>query len=714
MSIIDLEFTEKTFIQLVWALVARSPAVPFPTLESLGQDRLIGSVLWPAEPVVETAAVPGVNVRPGELLLRFPVRLSHVSITELQASPATTGVTHDGQAWFLLSSSSAGMRIDLVAYSLVVGAVQKLTYAQNFGLIALPGLPVPVFRTAVVRDGASVALRLATTLADDLLSGPGGFVAARNAGGEDSCTWGLHVPDRVFLQMVGAQLDDAVAGLDSETTVEEPLRVSWEVQDDGKWGVSATVGLLKKDACPGILGSVDISVELKANASFTPRTDTSNHLDVRLVTATDASDWDAFRCWLGSGAVIAGLAAVINPFLGLAVGVGSLAMIGDEISDGAVKPLHEKSHVGPLAKISDTSHGAIYTQSIDLPTKLVPQTGVETLRVGPSGMDLFGSSEIPRLQHAVTFAPNGGALSGVSYSSRIDCSHRSLDWTFTFAPIMVTDTVTAFDVAVSSVPVFAFTTTTSNVLGTGAGLVQVVGSTMQIGGGSMRPGQSGWLVLHTSAGVRLFTLGPVPARPEVPDPQRLIDKSCDAQHGLVTVLDIPQLKFEAPEPKFEYGFEALQQWQFVLGDLRDGVDVVVSQDGRDLLSSSRLTVGGGQAVGQVVIAGGTDLAVRTDGERFGFAAAHRWLVPFMEIELPSTARLLTHHDGHVVMHTEHDGTFDVDPMTYAITPSMSRLSSFRRGEPALAVTSAVVATIHQGRLLMAFPSQTQVSETRPG
>jgi hypothetical protein len=713
-AIIDFEFTEQTFTQLVWALVSRRAAVPFGTLESLGPARLIGSVAWPKEPVFETAAVPGVSVRPGELLLRYQVQLSHVSVNELRMNPTTPGVPESGQAWFLVTSSVAGMRIDFVAYSLVAGTVQKLTYAQTFGLVALPGLPVRVFRTAVVRGGTSVALRLGTALADNLLSGPGGFLAARNAAGEDSATWGLHIPEGVFLQLVGTQLDDALAGLGSNLTVEDPLSINWGIQDDGEWGVSASVGLMKKDACPGFFGFVDISVELRANASFTPRTDTSNHLDIRLVTATDASDWDSFRCFLGSGGVISGLAALTDPFLALFVGVGALVKIGDLISDETVKELHEKSRIGPLIKISDTSDGAIYAQSIDLPTKPVPGTVAETLRMGRSGMDLFGTTIFASLQHNVAFTPNGGNLSGVNWKSRINCSRRSIDWTFNFKPIWVTDTVTALGFKVDSVQVGLFMTTTSDVLGTGTGVADVVGSTITVRGRSMRQGGSGWLVLHTTAGVRLFTLGPIPAQPESPDIQRVIDKFCDTQHELVAVIDIPQLKFQAPEPMFEYGFEALQQWQFVLGDLREDSQVVVAQDGRELLSSSRMSVEGGRAVGQVVTAGSAaDLSVRGSAP-FGFAGVHRWLVPFTELQLPSPARSPTQQESGVVVHTDHDGAFQIDPLTYELTPSTSELFRFRRGEPALAVTSAVVATIHEGRLLMAFPSQTQVSETPQG
>jgi hypothetical protein len=713
-AIIDLEFTEQTFTKLVWALVAGRAAVPFGTLESLGPDRLIGSVAWPKEPVFETAAVPGVSVRPGELLLRYEVQLSHVSVNELRLNPSTPGVPESGQAWFLVSSSVAGMKINFVAYSLVAGTVQKLTSAQTFGLVALPELPVKVFRTAVVRDGMSVALRLGTAFADNLLSGPGGFLAARNAAGEDSATWGLHIPEGVFLQLIGTQLDDALAGLGSNITVEDPLSINWRIQDDGKWGVSATVGLLKQDACPGIFGSVSISVELRANASFTPRTDTSNHLDIRLVTATAASDWDSFRCFLGSGGVITGLTALINPFLALGVGVGTLVMIGDVISDEAVKPLHEKSRVGPLTKVSDTSDGAIYSQSINLPTKPVPGTLEQTLRMGPNGLDLFGSTIIPPLQHAVAFAPKSGNLSGVDWRSRINCSLRSIDWTFSFKPIWVTDTVTAYGFKHETIPVYPFTTTTSDVLGTGAGLVEVVGSTMKVGGGLMRPGDTGWLVLHTTAGVRLFTLGPVPAQPVSPDIKRVIDKFCDTQHVLVAVIDIPQLKFEAPKPMFEYGFEALQQWQFVLGDLREDTQVVVAQDGRELLSSTRLAVEGGRAVGQVVTAGSAaDLSVRGSAP-FGFAAAHRWLVPFAEIQLPSPARSLTQQDGGVVVHTALDGAFQVDSLTYELTPFVVRAVPLTLRQPALAVTSAVVATVHEGRLMMTFPSQTQVSGTPQG
>ena len=467
-----------------------------------------------------------------------------------------------------------------------------MTPPLPFGTVEFPELPVRVAATAVVRDGTSVALRLATTLGDNLLTGPGSFLAARNNNPDNfggiTGNWQLHVPPEVFVEMVSTQMGDILKSLPGGVSIEDPLTVGWGPQPDFGWGVSAAVGLVKEDACPGLFGSVDISVSVELYASFATRTDTSNHLDVQMITVTNASDWDTFRCWLGSGAVISGLITIVNPFLGFGVGVSSLVMIGDLVGQGASEPLHRKTSVGPLRKVVDTEHGAIYSQSIDLPTHLVRGAGREEAMVTSWGLDLVGTAMLFPLSHVVSFVPEGGNISGVNYSSRVDCSHRALDWSFTFAPVIVTDTVTALDQPIEKIPVGVWMTTTSDPLGNGVSLVDETrsgGSTViAVRGGSniygprMRPGDEGWIVLHTTAGVLLYTLGPVPGPPPHVDTQRLIDKFCDAKHELSTVIDIPELRFTAPEPEFDFGFEALRQWQFVLADLREGNEVVVATD----------------------------------------------------------------------------------------------------------------------------------------
>ena len=119
MAVIDLEFTEDLFAQLLWALIARVAAVPVPSLPVLGPDRLVSWVVWPAKPQVEPAPPAGVVVRPGELLYRLGVELRHVSVAELHANPSSTGVAASGQAWFRVGSSAKeGMTVELVACAL--------------------------------------------------------------------------------------------------------------------------------------------------------------------------------------------------------------------------------------------------------------------------------------------------------------------------------------------------------------------------------------------------------------------------------------------------------------------------------------------------------------------------------------------------------------------------------------------------------------------
>jgi hypothetical protein len=79
---------------------------------------------------------------------------------------------------------------------------------------------------------------------------------------------------------------------------------------------------------------VDVSVEIDVKLTPTPNLSTGK-LDLRLHVESNPSDWDSFRCWLGSGGLLSAAVSAINPYLGIATAIGSLAYVGEVIRHDA-------------------------------------------------------------------------------------------------------------------------------------------------------------------------------------------------------------------------------------------------------------------------------------------------------------------------------------------------------------------------------------------
>ena len=161
MAIIDLEFIEATFVDMLWALIAHDAAVPVPTLDVLGAERLIAWLEWPVEPQLESTPPAGVVVRPGELLYRLAFQLRHVSVPELLADPSTSSISSSGHAWFRLGVPTdpwhGGPSEPRTASLIVEGVACALNgrpaahIPQTWIKIPMPRLPAPIVNTAVVR-----------------------------------------------------------------------------------------------------------------------------------------------------------------------------------------------------------------------------------------------------------------------------------------------------------------------------------------------------------------------------------------------------------------------------------------------------------------------------------------------------------------------------------------------------------------------------------
>src|SRR5262249_46253645 len=144
-------------------------------------------------------------------------------------------------------------------------------------------------------------LRFATNASDDL------YVPTLNMLASAGDDWSIRLSGDFFADQLVARLQDAVAKLPSGTSLEDAPGASWG-EHDGNWAAIGSMGVVKKDACPGIFGDVDVSVTVdvvltpSANIAAVPP-----QLILTLQLESDASDWDSFRCWLGSGGIFSDL-----------------------------------------------------------------------------------------------------------------------------------------------------------------------------------------------------------------------------------------------------------------------------------------------------------------------------------------------------------------------------------------------------------------------
>jgi hypothetical protein len=145
-----------------------------------------------------------------------------------------------------------------------------------------------------------------------------------------SANWLIHVPSAFFVDMIAGPFRAGLANLPDKTTVEDAATASWLMINSGSWGVRARAGIEKEDACPGLFADVDLSVEISAEASFVPNPD-EERIDVGLTIGADASDWDSFRCWLGTGGIATIAAAIVNPLLAIPTALASLVYVSESV-----------------------------------------------------------------------------------------------------------------------------------------------------------------------------------------------------------------------------------------------------------------------------------------------------------------------------------------------------------------------------------------------
>ena len=362
-------------------------------------------------------------------------------------------------------------------------------------------------------------------------------------------------------------------------------------------------------------------------------------LAITLHVATDASDWDSFRCWLGGAGLRSLALALVSPLLTFPAALGSLIYVGEDIRQ-SVGDMTTAIDLGDFALVSQSDDELTYQGSKQLDP--VPFSSITTSSCGPGGLDIVGAILPPPVGHKVSFNPDSGDLSG-DWMRKINCSLRSMDEKFLFQAVLITDRRTDL----SKVAVRPYLSSVAEP--EGRCWVKSADAAMDlsvtIDGSGLVTGDIGFAVIHCSAGLRAYKLGPVAPHQTPPRGiESLINKFCDTFHVPSLVIDIQELRWIQPAPGYSWGYEALKQWQIVLDHLSPAATIDIRSTAGDqvIASQDNFARSEGRAAIELITSGDTDLVMRTSGVGDGArcSVTTRWLLPVERFAAPHDARAL--------------------------------------------------------------------------
>lgn len=629
MGLIEVEITDNNFSALTM-LVASAGPIPVPTFGAIGNDRLIADLEW--DGVVIGAAPPGFVAPPGTVPASASVKVRHVSVAELRADAGAAGTVTDATVWLLLSLAPGRLVVDAVRID-AGGASQSFGPFLRLGTrpLALSGAGA-IAGTALVHADGFVTLRFATAAGDAaaLLAPPANRLAGIGGG------WLIRVSGEVLAEQVLARLRDGVDPPPSGTTIEDAPSASWSSVGGG-WGVNASVGLVKEDACPGLFGDVDMSVTVNVEASFTPNL-SDETLRIQLRISSDASDWDTFRCWAGSagiGALLLG--GITTPIVGVAAGIGSLIAVSEIIRGEVGSQVTGTGVGGDLTKVSGDQTSATYEGKTPLPT--LPQT-VNDATVGADGLVVTGSILLAPATHTRTFSPAGGTLGG-TWHGRFSCSKNRWMPEYAVEPVLITDEALVIGNHFANVPVTVFPTSIAEPpehfaldYSNAAEINQYVGITAL----DVHAGQTGTVIVHTSAGVRRYDIAPVGPEPPAPSDVVIAAYVVNCKHFTEYFGPGVRIKWLVDPPPYELGLPAIRQWLVSFAHVPAGATAALQPMAGDTEVGAPLraqAANDGALVLEIVTDGATDVRLDFDvpGERPQARLSQRWLLPTQVVDI---------------------------------------------------------------------------------
>ena len=732
MPLIEVELRKEAFEAIVGATARSYAAVPTPTLAPLGDDRLIREFTWLDRPSV-VQEMPGYTRPAGTVLLRGAINVSHVSLAELRIDANALGAVASGFAWLLAQSSPGAVSLSMVGFG--IGEAAPWILDGPVSLMVMP-FPVPsqvgVVKAALVADDSAVVYRLATAITDDLFRPMSGRVKALDV----TSNWAMHVPAQLFCDVVMASIAAVINNSVDAATLEEMPTATWCEVQGGAWGVQVHAALEKKNACPGVFEDADISVDIMGTAAFTAD-DPNKQVLIALEITADASDWDSFRCWLGSGGIASFVLNLALPFTGVVDSLASLVFVSEEVRSAVGDAL--ASH--PVPSFTKTGQDdSTVTYSGSFPVLPIPSMKVDPMIIGPEGLDVTGLSVVGDPKHATKFNPDGGTLSG-SWTRKVNCSTRSMDSHFAYNPVVISDnlTVGGDGVVRSYRPVIVFLTSVAepaskyriNMPDADADVAVVIdGPAMPDPVSNISvliqpigpPHPSGFAVLHTSAGLRAYALGVVGRLPDAGLEESFIDQFCDTFHIPLRLIDIHELRWIEPPPDYNWGLAPLRQWQLAFTDLPAEAKVALhAARGRQQLVASRrdFSSAGTSASMELVTDGTTDLVMRTSGasDRSKFALTTRWLQPLVRTPIKGHATaiqkagrdLLLNVDGRWQRFDSSTG----QPRRIELAHEPNSRKDIRPGQT-IKLRRGRVALLHDEELVIAIPANSVVRSAERG
>jgi hypothetical protein len=654
---IEIEIVTATFSKFVQLLLSAAP-IPVPTLGVLGSDRLIRDLAW--EPV-SISGTPPFIVPPGVVPAQVKVKIQHVSIAELSTNPFAQGAETNANVWLLISATPDSLQVDVLRIEAANGQSQVFSPPLTVASRSLKDLTqkVPVTGAAIVWNSDIVTLRFGTTSGDNLLLPP----ADRLSRHMDRGDWLFRVDGNVFADQILAGLLDSLKTPPEGTSIEDPASATWSfLEKENVWGVHASVGLKKKDAChtvwpwPGD-NTVDVSVTLNLDATFTPNIAKKTY-DLRLRISSDASDWDSFRCWLGTGAIASLLLPNVAPSIILsAARIASLVAVGEIIRTSAGEAITGTHGKGDdLKEVASDDTSVTYEGTMPLPSLPTSDTdGPTYAEVGPDGLIVNGTIHVYLATHEPLFDPNGGTLTG-SWQWHFNCKARTWEASFGLPGVMISDEACIGPILYAHVPVQVFPTSTLVAqsrwetdltkwiinIPTQRALNQFV--TFDVID-PLPGGATTQMIIHTSAGIRRFDIAPVPPAPPQPSISSAVMLELHCRQWMKEWLQSEEVIGRPDPPPFDYGHQALRQWLLTIEQLPKDISLTVRTYRQGTETGSPIEVRAEQS-GAVTIELVTDAETSLRIEHTmktplqGVRLIQRWLLPIQVVELPEPVTMI--------------------------------------------------------------------------
>ncbi len=669
MALVEIELRISECTNLVWFILAKSP-IPVPQLSLLGPSRLLSKPFSWQQPVLGEA-VPGFAAPPGTVPVRAPVKIAHVSLDELKVNASTPHAVTDCVAWLLISMVPDRLRIHLLR--LESPGCPTQTFATPL-FIAEQAMPLDdvedVRAAAIILQDEVATLRFAVGANDSLLVPLLNLLLQE----QEDDGWLIRIAGDIFADRVRRQLSKALVPPPNGTKIESGPAAIWFAAPSfipggipglsaGTWGVLGSVELEKEDAC----GDVDVSVAISVALAISPDIAT-RRVNLALHLASDVSDWDVFRCWLSTGGIASLVIGVFASFVGgIMVALQSLIMIAEfaRLESGA--ELKGTSIGGGFTKVGSNDTSVWYAGDISLPA--FPTGQIRSATVGPDGLVVRGSVVILALDHTVTFQPDGGPLE-THWAGYYSCREEAWKTTCEVQSIVVRDLIYAPDLSAPSgkrlvtgngVAVFPTTTFLP------PGPVWLMPVTVAPGEwvydapswaqgspivtprrtGMPRVGEEILFFLHTSAGIKRFDIGPIPAIPEregAPSSIILGVHRANCKLSTRNWTRLQEIQWLIDPPPYEYGIQPLRQWMLTFRQLPRGTSITVLTRGGQEEGTNRHEFNGAETgLIEVVTAADSEIALDHNLEDSDTEARvfQRWLLPAQSAQLPGAVESLS-------------------------------------------------------------------------